>query len=243
MNSPGFSPSRNRGPGDISAALTPGTNKSEAGRFRNRLSNTQTAKKKIKAAHEALKPFSASAITMGELMGGSGVTSASYCAQRPKIAPKKVEVPDMVWYTQENLIRETINDPDYDLAVAERLFLDQDPEYEPVDGALPNRNRTKGLHSPRRWLSFGLKNSMPANLNPSRGKRLADLGVHFITQVQQELEDQMEEDAAPGANLPPPTEDEVKSTLQLAILLGWGNRNRQRRDRIRVNNNLDDHEV
>ena len=210
-------PSMNRGPGCL--------NFDESWRMRNTVSNLQTANKKLQLATRVSVNTASKQDELAKVVGGKGLQLGGYVGSRHNYGPKGKAIGP----TTRRVVSATFSAgiP----AAGEIIVRDPDvmPKYNVGAGFPEGINRSKGFDVAQA-ARVGFKSQLPGPVDNARGLRMTDKAVDFISIM--ELEFQAQYGRAPN-------DDELKATVQLSLMNGFGNRHIPFPFRIPVNNDYD----
>lgn len=223
----------NRGPGDIPAA------NGQAKQTRQILSHTQNSAKKHKIERDAAGLCGSSMVVCAKVVGGTGLVNAGYLYGRNGMGPRGRPIGEQTSFAIDKVFGPQAQ-------AAEQLVRHNQvlPKYNIGPQVEIGTNNSPRKFDEVQCVAIGLKNSLRGPLDVNRALRIADMGVNIINQVEAELTNQYQQDWIRGGmnGNPPaaPTEDEIKSAAQLAILLAWNNRNRPQGGRKPANRDYTD---
>lgn len=209
--------SLNRGPG--------GHSPYQAWRIRNQVSQLETALKKV---HLSAKVAAVSGIKAGDVavaVGGKGLKIGNYIASRHICSPKGKAIGPITKKTIDAIYTEDTADESEAIVCHNTVM----PKYNVGAGFAVGVNKSNGFDVAQA-ARVGFKSQLPGPVDQARGLRMADKAKDFISIL--ELEFQVQYGRAPD-------EDELKATVQLAIMNGFTNRNRLYAFRVPVNNDFD----
>lgn len=211
-----------------------------AGKLRNKCSQLETSQKKRKVELSAAEATAISTLSIAEVIGGQAAVNSSYINARHQYGQKGRAIGPQTRSTVQKIFRGSE-------AGAEAVVCQDDvlPKYNVGPGHDIGTYLSPRKFTVKQATVIGMKKALPDNIDPARAQRMADMGVSYLTFIENELRQHYYEQAqnnpgglAAGVPVQQPSRDEVKAAYNMALILGWDNKNLAPQNRTPVDKDM-----